>query len=221
MVALFVILFFAVLILADFIVLKMQNKTHPAFEKDSSMSVFNKNNVLHPEGVFVSQGHTWARPQNDGTIKIGVDDFILKALSNLKIINLPATERVINKGEVVFQAESNGNVFNFRSPVSGKIKLANAQLNQKMIQDPFENDWALEIVPSNFQQESKDLRSGNDLAKWLKEELSRLKEFLGHTTLKPELVGATMYDGGNIAEGAVNFVDTEGIKKFEEKFLKF
>jgi len=220
MVAVFVIVMFALFILADFVILKLQKKTHPALEKDSSLAMFNKKSILLPAEFLVSKAHTWAKLLQTGSVQVGIDDFVFKALGKMNLLKVQPIGSRVQKGDVLFEGESAGRTFQFKAPVSGTIKSINNELLGKKIQNP-ENDWGVELTPSNFANESKDLKSGKELTHWLNEEFARFKEFLNHSMLKTDLAGVTMYDGGNIAEGAVNFVDDESKKNFEKEFLTF
>jgi glycine cleavage system H lipoate-binding protein len=220
MTALFVVFTFILFILADILVLRMQNKKHPAFE-NSPISVFNKKNISFPKAIHISKGHTWAKLLKDGFIKIGIDDFVIKALGKISIINIVNENTNIKKGDIVFQGAVGSERVSFRSPIEGTIKTVNKKIIGKIISDPYENDWGLVLSPSGNQENFKSLKSGDELAKWLKDEFIRLKDFLSKNQPKLELVGTTYYDGGNIVEGAVAKISEDGIQDFEKEFLVF
>lgn len=220
MVAIFVLLTFITFIVIDHIVLKLQNKKHPAFIDNTPKAVFNKGSIFSPENVFVSRGHTWAELLKDGTVKIGIDDIIVKALGKFKLNFISGEGTVVKQGDAVINGTFNGVNFKFRTPVDGKIKKINNDLTGKFIDDPF-SQWGIIVEPDNFEKNKKSLKTGEELSKWLKDEFSRLKDFLGHHPVKPELAGITMHDGGNIIEGALVNVSSEGLKSFETEFLTF
>ncbi|MCU7496891.1 MAG: hypothetical protein HF314_14325 [Ignavibacteria bacterium] len=220
MVALFVLLTFALFVVIDIFVLKAQKKSHPAFEKTPG-AVFNKGSIAIPKEVYVSKGHTWAEKLQDGTLKIGVDDFALKALGRLSITKIASGETKVKQGEVIIEGACSNNPFSFRSPVDGTVKLVNSAILNKPLTEPFTNGWALVIDPSNWEMNSKVLKTGESLSAWLKEEFRRLRDFIELSSIKPELAGVTMHDGGNIVEGAVSNVSPEGLKNFENEFLTF
>ena len=222
MVALFVVLTFLFFILIDLLVLRAQKKTHPAFEPSSYLAerlVFDLSTLSVPDDIFVSKGHTWAKKNEYGLIKIGIDDFIVKTLGNFKVTRISEPGTSVKKGDVIFEGSSNGNSFQFRSPVDGEIKFTNPRIVGKIINDPYGDDWSILMLAPEYEISKYKLFSGNEVRTWMKKEFKRLREFLGTHTIKPELAGATMHDGGNIVEGALSLVTEEGVKDFEKEFL--
>ncbi|HEX2867067.1 MAG TPA: hypothetical protein VHO03_08490 [Ignavibacteriales bacterium] len=220
MVALFVLLTFALFVVIDIFVLKAQKKSHPAFEKTPG-AVFNKSSIAFPNQVYVSNGHTWAQQLQDGTVKVGVDDFALKALGRLSVTRIASELTKVKQGDVILEGTCSNNSFKFRSPVEGTVKLVNESILNRTLSEPFTNGWGLIITPSNWEASRKALKTGESLSAWLKEEFRRLRDFIEMSTVKPELVGVTMHDGGNIVEGAISNISKEGLKNFENEFLTF
>ncbi|MGE5400295.1 MAG: hypothetical protein ACM3S2_07815 [Ignavibacteriales bacterium] len=220
MVALFVVLTFVLFIVVDIFVLKAQRKSHPALTK-SPGAVFNKGSISHPELVYVSKGHTWIQPLTDGTARVGIDDFVLKALGKLSITKIAPEQSRVKRGETILEGTCGNTSVSFRSPVDGTVKSVNKGILNKTLSEPYQSGWGLVISLSNWEGNLKDLKTGTTLNSWLKDEVSRLKDFLAVSSLKPELAGITMHDGGNIVEGAVSNIDAESMKNFEKEFLTF
>jgi len=219
MVAVFVVITFIVFILADIFILKAQKKKHPAFEPSSS-PVFNKRTLVLPQGIFISPGHTWALVNKDGTADIGIDDMIFKALGKISISDIAGQGDLVKKGDVILKGIAGGKSFSFRSPFNGIIQKVNSDLIGKEVSDPYSN-WTVQLKPSRYNEDVKDLKTGPKLVDWLNHEFNRFKEFLNANLMKPELVGHTMLDGGNIVEGAVAQIDMDAQNKFEQEFLTF
>ncbi|MGE5497262.1 MAG: hypothetical protein ACM3Q2_04295 [Syntrophothermus sp.] len=216
MVALFVLFTFALFVVIDIIVLKAQRKKHPAFA-ESTQAVFNRKTLSLPERIFVSKGHTWAELMQDGLAKVGVDEFVLKALGKVTVSNMVAVQTSVKRGDVLFEGTAGKGHFAFRSPIDGTVKQVNKNL--RVVDDPYNNDWGVMIAPSSWERNIKDLKNGHTLVNWLKDEFSRLKDFLAVSSMNTELAGVTMHDGGNIVEGAVTYIREDGLKKFENEFL--
>jgi glycine cleavage system H protein len=222
MVALFVVLTFLFFILIDLLVLRAQKKTHPAFEPSPYLAerlVFDLSTLSVPGDIFISKGHTWAKKNEYGLIKVGVDDFVVKSLGNFKVTRISEPGTSVKKGEVIFEGISNGNNFKFRSPVDGEVKFTNPGIVGKIIEDPYGDDWSVLMLVPEYEISKYQLFSGNEVKTWMKKEFRRLREFLGTHTIRPELAGATMHDGGNIVEGALSLVTEDGVKDFEKEFL--
>lgn len=221
MVALFVVLTFILFVVVDLIVLRAQKKKHPAFEQPASSAVFNWKSLVLPGEVYLSKGHTWLKVSEEGTARIGIDEFVTKALGNVALLNYVPADSRIKAGDILFAGKAGHRTVSFRSPVDGTVKAVNETLLTRHVTDPYGDDWAIEIVPENLEKDVKALRSGAHLSNWLKEEFSRLKEFLAETAIQTEPVGVTMHDGGNIMEGAVAHIKEEGVAGFEKQFLTF
>lgn len=215
MVALFVVLTFLFFILIDLLVLKAQGKEHPAF----AVKVFDKR-FFFPAEAILSTGHLWLQKAQNGLYKLGIDEFILKALGKLHLVPLKTEGESVSKGEPILQAVFGNRTITFRAPVDGSIRFLNKNINQKPVDDPYGDDWALLIEPKNdLLLLSAFLKRGNDAMKWLHDEFNRFRDFVAAKAGQPELAGVTLQDGGNIVEGVLRSFDDSTIKEFEEQFL--
>jgi glycine cleavage system H lipoate-binding protein len=217
MVAVFVVLTFLLFILVDYFVLKAQGKHHPAF---NAARVFDKKSFFFPDEVLFSKGHLWLMSLKDGLLKIGVDEFIQKSFSSLVLQPVLSEGAYVKKGERILQANVGKNTINFFSPVEGKIKFVNKNINGKKIHDPYGDDWGIIIEPQGSKFEKNNLKSKETAVEWLHQEFARLKDFLSIHTADAQVAGATMYDGGNIVEGVVSTLNETAVKDFENKFLQ-
>lgn len=216
MVAIFVVLMFALFIGIDFFVLKAQGKKHPA---SSTYKVFDKKSFFFPENSYLAPGHTWLTKISGGLLKIGVDEFISKSLANFRLIPLVAEGAKVNKDDYLFEAQFNGSSVKFKSPITGIISSVNSDLANGEITDPYGKDWAVTVKPENLTSALSLTKTKEAAHKWLTNEFARLKDFLDANLNDLQVVGATMHDGGNIAEGALTLLNSDAIKKFESDFL--
>jgi glycine cleavage system H protein len=222
MVALFVVLTFILFITIDLIVLQARKKKHPAYKPSSHLAerlVFDYSTISVPKDIYLSKGHTWAKKNEYGLVKVGIDDFVIKSLGNFYITKIYEPGTVIKKGDIIFEGDFNSHHFNFRSPVDGVIKIVNPGVMGKKITDPYGDDWGVLLLAPEYEENKYLLFTGEELKSWMKKEFKRLREFLGSRSVKPGLAGVTMQDGGNIVEGALSLVTDEGVKDFEKEFL--
>lgn len=215
MVALFVVVTFLLFILIDFLVLKAQGKEHPA---SATMKVFNKI-FFFPADAFLSNGHLWAQRVQNGFIKVGIDEFVQRALGKVELVPVKKDGEKISSGEVLFQGRFGKKNVALRSPINGTIKQTNKNLFNKKVDEPYGDDWGVIIDSAGFDDQLKSMYSMATASNWLKEEFNRLKDFLALNSKLTELAGVTLQDGGNIVEGVLTEFDDETVKKFEEQFL--
>jgi glycine cleavage system H lipoate-binding protein len=213
LVLLFVILTLIIALSIEHIISKQRKPAKASLVSD--MPVFNKSSVYAPAGYLISNFHTWAYPV-EKTVKVGIDNFAVKALGNIFIKNIADPGKTVKKGDTIMQAEVHGQKINFKSPVSGTIKAINNLLFNNSIKDAYGKDWGLLIEKEG---NGESLMTGNQAQHWLKKEMRRLKDFLAESSFAPEAVGVTMYDGGNIIEGVLSSLSIKVIPDFEEQFL--
>lgn len=226
MVALFVLLTFVLIISINLIITKVREKRIPVFEEDlepAAQPVFTKESIYVPQGLYYSKGHTWLNFTEDGKLKLGIDDFLNKVLKPSKINLLVSEGSRIKRGEPIFEIFTNISKVKVYSPVDGVITNLNRNVieNPSLIREnPYRENWFAEIEPADVKVVIPSFKIGKEVVAWMKEEVNRFKDLLAHLSPRPSLVGATLYDGGNIVEGVAKLLDEESISKFEEEFLK-
>ena len=142
MVIIFVILTLLIALLIEHIIAKQRK---PAIASSiADMPVFNKSSIYAPAGYSVSRYHTWAHPEGKA-VKVGIDNFAVKALGNIFIKHIENPGKSVKKGDTIIKAEVRGQQINFRSPISGTIKAINTLLFDNNVKDAYGKDWGLLI----------------------------------------------------------------------------
>ncbi len=214
MVATLVLITFGILILIDVLVF---NRSPKKVSNLGTMQVFSQKDAILPKEYYYSKGHTWVHVENQEKVNIGLDGFILNALGKIELSNFASLGKLVSKGDVLFETNVNNVNVKFRSPVKGIVTGFNTELKGN-IKDP--ENWCVSLKPLSMNEDMSSLISSNAASKWIKSEFRRLKDLLIYSMEPAGLAGATMYDGGNIAEGAIAYFEEPIIKDFEELFLK-
>lgn len=214
MVATLVLVTFVILIVIDVLVF---NRVPKKVNNLGTMQVFSSKDALLPKEYYYSKGHTWVHVENPEKVNIGLDGFIINALGNIQLSNFAALGKMVSKGDVLFESSVNNVNVKFRSPIKGIVTGLNTELKGN-IKDP--ESWCMSVKPLSMKEDLSTLISANSASKWIKSEFRRLKDLLIYSMEPAGLAGATMYDGGNIAEGAIAYFNEPIIKDFEELFLK-
>lgn len=215
MVPILAVLTFALFLVVDYFVLKSQKKEHPAF---MTFPVFNKSSLSIPINYLLSKGHIWLSKISDGQVKMGVDEFIVKAFKRIQLVDLAVAGTEVKKGDIVFRGKVGSNLINFHSPIDGKVLSVNNESTGKNISNPYTDGWGLVIAPASNNL-STFAQTAEKAGSWLDNEFKRLKDFLSLHTEDPELVGITMADGGNITEGVAANFNEKTLDAFEKEFL--
>ena len=189
--------------------------TPPAFDEDS---------VVIPKGLYYDITHTWVFMKKDGTVKIGIDDFLQNITGPLTRIMMRNPGRTIKKGEQVLSLIQNGKQLNIYSPISGTIKEQNESLitNSSLINSsPYSDGWVYKVEPINWLREIRFLIMEKKYKEWLKSEFSRLKDFLA-VSIKPGNVDydhGVLQDGGELRESILEDLGPEIWEEFQTNFI--
>lgn len=217
MVVILLIVSIAIMVLVDIFIIRARSaKLAPSI---ASPSVFNRKSLLAPDGFYFSKGHVWAKTLGNNKVKAGIDDFVLHALGKILVSEIVPEGSKIKKGDILMKGFFDSKSVHFLSPVDGTVDSVNKELVGKYLSDPYNDDWGLVIKTENADAALSPLFMGANAVNWMKSEFKKLKDFLVMNSVKTELAGVTMYDGGNVMEGAVSKLDDNSVKDFEAMFL--
>jgi glycine cleavage system H lipoate-binding protein/ABC-type phosphate transport system substrate-binding protein len=187
-------------------------------------SVFDEDSMIIPKGLYFDKTHTWAFMEKDGTVKVGIDDFMQHIIGPLSRIGMKPAGVKIKKGDPLVTIIQKGKHLIIYSPVSGTITTYNKNLinNSSAINtSPYTDGWIYTIEPTNWLLEIQFLRIAEQYKTWLKGEFSRLKDFLA-TALKVsthEYIPITLQDGGAIKDSVLADLGPEVWEDFQTKFI--
>ena len=131
-----------------------------------------------PGGAFISPGHAWVRIEPEGQVRVGLDDFIRKALGSITEVGLPARGTVVHAGGPLVTLKGSAGSIHLASPLSGRVTHDNAGLRtapEAMIESPYDRGWLCMIEPSDLAGELSSLKIGEPVVAWYQEEISRFR----------------------------------------------
>ena len=137
------------------------------------------NEFCVPGGAFIAPGHTWARIEPSGQVRIGIDDFARKALGPINEVVTPSHGLTVQRGETLFTLKHGSEIVHFAAPLSGRVTLENNSLQSDatpVITSPYDRGWICVIQPSDLTRELPGLRIGKPVVAWYQEEIKRLRE---------------------------------------------
>jgi glycine cleavage system H lipoate-binding protein len=134
-----------------------------------------------PGGVFISEGHCWGALAQDGTVKVGLDDFAKKLLGKIDAIELPNLGMPVKKGQTLFSIKQKNRSLPFASPVSGKVAKVNTTLCENLdLLDitPYGKNWVCVVDADNIDTEIRELKIGNEAVALYQEDIDRFSDLM-------------------------------------------
>ncbi|MDD5543094.1 MAG: hypothetical protein PHX83_07955 [Acidobacteriia bacterium] len=133
-----------------------------------------------PLDRFYHRGHTWVKPENDGTVHVGLDDLGARMMPDPEVLDLPPVGAKLKVNGIGWFMKKSGVAIRVLAPISGEVVAAGGP----------EQGWFLKVKPeAGFNLRS--LLHGNELRPWFLRELDRLQ-----SALAVEGVGVSLADGG-------------------------
>jgi glycine cleavage system H lipoate-binding protein/ABC-type phosphate transport system substrate-binding protein len=175
-----------------------------------------------PEGLYFDKTHTWVYMERDGTVKMGIDDFLQRVAGTFTRIKMKNPGEKIKKNDPVMTLIQNGKQIVLYAPVSGIIRQMNESLIDKpsvMNSSPFKEGWVYAIEPANWLREIKFLKMAKDYREWIKGEFTRLRDFFAEA-VHSNLTGHVIYqDGGEFSDAVLQDLAPEVWEDFQKHFI--
>lgn len=134
------------------------------------------------EGFFYHEGHTWARQEYGGGVRVGMDDFIQKLLGTLSGVDLPDVGQEMKQGARGLTVRKNGHVASLLSPIEGVVLKVNHEVASepgRINASPYEAGWLFVVEPTRAKKDFKALLSGAEAEDYLTREREALLNFEG------------------------------------------
>jgi glycine cleavage system H lipoate-binding protein len=168
------------------------------------------------QDFYYHEGHTWAKPEYGGHVRVGFDDFAQRLIGKPGRIELPSIGQEVKQGEVGFVVRRNGDVVQVLCPIDGIVSNVNDKLiNQPDLanQSPYEKGWLCTIEPVKLGKNLKGLYYGQEAVNFIGEEKEKL-----FALANEDLPVAA--DGGTSVEDIFQELDKAAWKKCIAVFLK-
>lgn len=185
--------------------------------------VLNENSIEIPAGLYFDKTYTWSFMEQDGTVRIGIDDFLQHVTGKFTRVQMKAPGEKIARNEPVLTLIQNGKQIIISAPISGTIK----EINDNLVTDPAEINrspyslgWVYQIEPSNWLREIQFMRMAENYKSALRNEFARLKDFLAEAvTAKNEMGQLVFQEGGELHDQVLSDLGPEVWEDFQKKFI--
>ncbi len=122
------------------------------------------NNCNVPEDLlYWVREHVWVRPEDDGTITIGMTDAAQHLAGPIVTATPKKVGRKVRKAKSSGTVESSKWVGPIKSPVNGEILASNEAVinNPKILnEDPYGEGWFVRVQPTDWDADKADLVTG-------------------------------------------------------------
>ena len=129
--------------------------------------------------AYDREHHMWARyDAASGDIFVGIDTLGLASLGDLAYVTLKEVGSSVKRGESMGTLEAAKMTGDLVAPVSGTIVVRNDATvsNPGLVnQSPYVDGWMVVIKPSDWENESAQLVSGDGLPGWVDAEVNRYR----------------------------------------------
>ncbi len=174
-------------------------------------------------GFYYDKTHTWAFMEEDGTVKVGIDDFLQRVTGPLTRVKMKSPGERVRKGKKAVSIIQDGKQLDICAPVTGRITELNTRLSTDaslLNTSPYSEGWIYKIEPANWIREAQFLIMGHPYKVWLEKEFQRLKDFLADA-LRIEGAGAVqvLQDGGELREHILADLGPEAWEDFQTNFM--
>lgn len=190
----------------------------------SITTALNESVIAAPKGLYFDRSHTWAFMEQDGIVKVGIDDFLQHITGTITRIKMKKPGERVRKGEKILTIIRDGKQLNINAPVSGIIKEQNHLLitdSSIINSSPYSEGWVYTIEPKNWLRETEFLLMSEKYKEWLKNEFGRLKDFFATSSRSNSDVYAQiiLQDGGQLTDKVLADLGPEVWEDFQTNFI--
>jgi glycine cleavage system H lipoate-binding protein/ABC-type phosphate transport system substrate-binding protein len=186
--------------------------------------VLNTNGLSVPGGIFFDKTHTWAFLEQNGYVKVGIDDFLQHITGTITRIKMKNEGDKVKKGDQILSIIQNGKQLDLYAPISGVIREKNTLLDTDasiVNSSPYSEGWVYRMEPSNWHRENQLLFMAEKQKEYIKNEFSRLKDFLAAALVgdKQMYAQVILQDGGELVDNTLSNLGPEVWEDFQSKFI--
>jgi len=223
-------IYLAILVLASLAVdsvfkfLKRRKNSEKIATSVIQQPLLDENSLLVPKGLYFDKTHTWAFMEQNGVVKVGIDDFLQHITGPITRVKMKSEGDVVKKGETILTLIQNGKQLNLYAPISGIVKEMNRALNTKasLINfSPYNEGWIYRIEPTNWLRENQLLFMADNHKQFIKNEFSRFKDFLTVVLREDhdKFSQVILQDGGELIDSTLANLGPEIWEDFQSKFI--
>jgi glycine cleavage system H lipoate-binding protein len=129
------------------------------------------------DGYYYHRGHSWARIEHGGLVRIGIDDFALHLVGHVSAIELPKLGTQLDQTDIGWQLHREDKTARMLGPMEGVVLATNHKVLDRpdlAKHDPYGDGWLMVVEPSHLRQNLKNLLFEREADAWVGSEAHRL-----------------------------------------------
>jgi len=170
-----------------------------------------------PGEAYYHQGHSWAIPEANNVVMVGMDDFAQKLVGKISAIQVPKRGASLIQGDKAWTMAVDSKSIDMLSPVNGVVVDINEELlnsPQQINEDPYGKGWLMKIRTPNVSANLKNLLSGELAKKWMEQVQENLLN-----RITDEELGLVYQDGGMPVAGMAKSIDPQRWDEIAREFF--
>ncbi|MCL1922302.1 MAG: glycine cleavage system protein GcvH [Propionibacteriaceae bacterium] len=108
-----------------------------------------------PQDLKYTTDHEWVQPRSGDTVRVGITQHAVEALSGIVFLSLPTIGQSFSQGEQAMEVESTKAVSEVFAPLDGVVVAVNEDAANNpdcLSEDPYEAGWLFELEMSDTPQ---------------------------------------------------------------------
>jgi glycine cleavage system H lipoate-binding protein len=169
-----------------------------------------------PKGYYLHNGHTWARIESGGFMRIGLDDFVLKLLGKADAMDLPLIGKELDHARPGWGIKRDHNLADILSPVDGVIVEVNPRARENpglANDDPYGKGWLFMVRTPDIKKDAQRLIGDEKSMDWMSGEVKKLEGMI------EEVAGPLAADGGYLCDDIYGNLTDLGWNNLTRNFL--
>lgn len=163
--------------------------------------------------LFYHKNHCWIKVVNPYEVVIGINGIMAKLMSGIRTVVLPRIGDQVLKNQVFAHIMLDKHIVPLIMPVNGEVIAVNAALEKQpgLLRTEFcEKGWLVTVKADNLEKELRTLTFGSKAMSWYRAKDKSINEAIfAACNTNREHLGATMYDGGELALNASELLTSE------------
>jgi len=134
------------------------------------------------DGYYYHMGHSWARFEHGGRVRVGMDDFFGKLFGPIQSLALPPLGERVKQNAVSWTFSRGDQSAAVLAPVSGQVLAVNTGAREHpeiAHEDPYQEGWLFIVEPDFPKRNLKQLYFGKESIHWIDAESQRLMGLMG------------------------------------------